>query len=142
VPLSAVHENASGGRGARFVFGVGRVRVDGDDGYRYVHHPPMDATMSGGGVKAGDGHDHDVRPVRHPFRHPLVVEEARHHGLGDAGDLAFGGEERLGDGPEDVCTVPGFPVVEFVPDVFVDCPTELLELRGGSGGGVFGGGGY
>ena len=139
--LSAIHENASGCGGARFVFGVGRVRVDGDDGYRYLHRPPM----SGGGAKAGDGHDHGVHPVHHPFRYyPLVVEEARHHSLGDAGDLAFGGEERLGDGPEDVCAVPGFPVVKLVPDVFVDGPTELLELRVGSGGGVFrgGSGGY
>jgi len=145
VLLSAIHEDASRYRGTRFVSGVRRVRVDGEDGYRYVRRPPMDTTMSGGGVKVSDGHDHGVRPVcvHHPFWSRVlqsVVEEPRHHGPGDARDLAFGREERLGDGPEDLHAIAGFPVVEFVPDVFVDAESEFFELGERSEGGVFEGG--
>lgn len=86
--------------------------------------------------KVGDGHHYGVRPVvHHPSRYP-IVEESRHHRLGDASDLPFGRENRLGDGPEDFCAVVGFPIVEFVPDVFVDGPSEFFKLGDGSGGGI------
>ena len=96
--------------------------------------------MSARGVKVGNGHDHDVRPVRCPRTgYPSVwcVNELCDRRFGDTPDLAFGREDRLGDGPEDLCAITRFPVVEFVPDFFVDLPSELFEL----GGGVIGGGG-
>lgn len=85
-----------------------------------------------------DSYPHGVRYVWHPARYPLlrVVEEPRHHRLGDARDLSFGREDRLGDSSEDLYAIFGFPLVELVPDVFVDGLTEFFELGEGSGGGI------
>lgn len=101
--------------------------------------------MSGRSIKVSDGHDHGVRLVcaHHPFWYRVlrsVVEKPRHHGPGDAGDLAFGREERLGHSSEDLYAIAGFPVVKFVPDVFVDAKSEFFELGERSGAGVIEGG--
>lgn len=87
----------------------------------------------------GDGHDHGVGRARGVRRRDprlgMGVDEPCDHGLGDACHLAFGREEGLGDGPEDLCAIAGFPCVEFVPDLFVDVPTDLFEFRKGVGSG-------